>query len=189
MNTQKQTSNPLPQVTPAMIAACKKLLLARTWLSTVEPIVRGYERKILEGLQFTNRREFEKYGEKFPECKLHVITEPKQSYLLADEDFQVYWQLCKLARDAAKLVVEQDDFCPLCVAEHEVSKAERALLDAMKPITTLSADDLSGSLEYWRKGVELCIGAVAAWLKIGNGVGIEVSEQERRDYVDSRMRA
>ena len=44
-----------PELTEPMIEATKTLLAAMAWVRTVRPIVRGYQKKILEKHQFTNK--------------------------------------------------------------------------------------------------------------------------------------
>jgi hypothetical protein len=150
--------------TEDMLSSAKALLMAKAWVATVKPIVEGYQKKILAELQFTNKREVEMLSKRFPEIKEEVILDHDRSYNMSDEDFAIYHKRCKEERDKAKLKVENDDFCPLLVAESMERKARDILIEAMEPISKLKRDDFV-MLEDIYKMEELSLKLLTPFLK------------------------
>jgi len=112
--------------TPDQIRMAEATFTAMAFEQTVRPIVEAYEKAILEKHQF-------KIAKKWEDTRSgsagEIILNPKWAYLLEDSDFSIYNAECKVARDAANLKVEQDDFCPLLVAENLRIQAENALIN------------------------------------------------------------
>lgn len=120
--------------TQRMIDAANAVFVAMAAMQLIEPIVLGYQTEILAKHQWRIRPQWrERLGDK-------VVTDPKQSYLLSEEDFAVFDAECKAARNAANLYVEKDDQCPLCVAEVNLINAQARLMDSMAHVTNLSWD-------------------------------------------------
>lgn len=113
--------------TDEQIQATETLLLAMAHEQTIEPIVTGYQKAILEQHQFhvASRWVGVRGGVD------RIILDPRETYLLNEEDSEVYFRECDLARDSAGLIVEQPGFCPLLVAQNLRVQAEMALLDVM----------------------------------------------------------
>jgi len=148
-------------ITQDMITAAENVFVAMAFAETIRPIVRKYQTRILKRHQYHISPEFTRYGE--PD---KIILNPEDSWLLADADFQVYHAECKKARDAAKLKVENDDFCPLLVAESLQRDAEHALVAAMEPLTGLSADQLlCSALDNYKKYLDLTLKLLAPFVK------------------------
>ena len=131
--------------TEAQIHAAEAVFAAMAMEQTIRPIVETYEKAILVMHQFKIAKKWEdKLGT--PE----VILDPKLSYLLENDDFAIYHEECKQARDAAGLKVEDYDHCPLLVAGHLRIQAEIELLQAISTIPELktfaSANGLSTEL-------------------------------------------
>lgn len=160
---KKSKEEILKMVTSEMIQGANDVCVAQAWVQTVKPIVEGYQKEILGRHQFTNKGEQErlKNSKRGPIAE-RVILNPKDSFLLSDVDFEVYHNECKKARDLANLKVENDEQCPLLVAEWNEIKAKREFIDAMTPITGFTADQATYSLEYFKKAVDLCLGLVAS---------------------------
>lgn len=135
--------------TPEMIAAAETVFLAKAYLALVEPIVTSYKRAILARGKWMTSIE---YGE--DDARFYV-EDPKDAWLLSASDFAAYDAQSKEARDAAGLPVANPEHCPLLVAEDDVRKAERALVDALEPLTKLSADQLlCSSMANYHRFVE-----------------------------------
>ena len=132
--------------TPEMIAAAECVFFSMATEAHVRPIVEGYQKQILENGQWHINPKY--VGQRGTVDR--IILDPRHSYLLSEPDFEAYLQACKRARDAAGLVVDDDEKCPLLVAEDAVRCARRALVDIMEPVTGLSADRLltAGEAKY-----------------------------------------
>ena len=131
--------------TREMINSAKKVFMMMAIVETIKPIVTGYQLESLTKHQFKNIHSGE------------VITKPFQSYLMSDEDYQIYWNECRASRNEAGLQVESDEFCPLLVAEYDVVKAKRELAEVMEPITKIKYDQLAMSLENIEKYFDLTL--------------------------------
>lgn len=137
--------------TPAMIAAAEILWLAMARRDYVEPIVETYKRGILARHRWAPDPE---YG-----ADLTVVLDPKHSYLLSPEHSEIYFRESNEARQDAGLFAQTPDHCPALVAQDDVRKAERAMVDLLEPITGLDADGLICSgLANYKQYVELSLG-------------------------------
>lgn len=150
--------------TADMLSAARAVFMAKAYLGTIEPIVTAYKKEILERHQFTNKGEVELFARRGLPCEERVITENAHLYLLGEEDFLVYLRECNEARKQAGLRVESEEYCPLLVAEHLLVDAERALIEAMRPVTNIAPHQVYG--ENWKKIVDLSLGLLAPF--IGN---------------------
>ena len=92
------------------------------------------------------------------------MRDPKLMYLMLDADFTDYWSKVRQLNEAKGLKTENPDHCPLLVAENLQTKAERALIDAVEPVTGLKADDVLSSknaLENYKKLIDLTLRWIA----------------------------
>jgi hypothetical protein len=122
--------------TPTMVSLAQSVMVAMAFADTIRPIVVGYETDILKNGQWRIRPEFA------DRLNNEIIIDPKRAYLMSDEDALVFHAECKKARDTAGLKVENDEHCPLLVAENLVMQCERALIDEMATITGMSSNNL-----------------------------------------------
>ena len=121
---------------PEMIQAAKTVFMAMAYVETIRPIVEEYERKILAELKPLVRAEWrERLGSE-------PITDPDNAYEMEDSDFDAFFSRCKEEREKAGLLIKDDDFCPLLVAERLLTEAENALVDVMVPVTGIRCKDL-----------------------------------------------
>lgn len=119
-----------------MISAAQAVILSMANLQLIEPKVRAYQMAILEKGQWRIRDQFaERLGKE-------IITEPKQSYLMSNENFFEYDRLCKQARDAAELKVSMPENCPLLEAQTLLSECENALIDTMSDLTKIESKSI-----------------------------------------------
>lgn len=150
--------------TKEMINAAEFVYIAMAWVRTVRPIVRRYQKAILEKYQFKIAARWQGSSHKADE----IILAPEQSYLLEDVDFKVYLDECNQARIKAGLHVDDPEFCPLLVAEEKLIKAEDTLIDVMEPLTGISWDDLMCSeeaIENRKRFVDLTLRLLAPFVK------------------------
>lgn len=150
--------NEIPNITKEMISACETLLIAKAYEGTIREVVENYENKILKENVF-NREERRSNGNK-PDR----ITDQKDAWLMSNDDFLIYNALCKKERDKAGLKVDDDDFCPLLVAEGLTRKAREAFIDIMKPISGIGYKDII-KLEHYKKVTDLNINLVSYYHK------------------------
>ena len=137
--------------TKAMIEAAEQVVVADAVLKVIAPVVDEYERRILEEGQWRVRPEFRGEGRAD-----EAILTSSRSYLMADEDFAVFHERCKEARDRAGLWVADPEQCPKLVAEERLRIAKHALVDAMEPVTQVKAADIfTLPLEQSARFVEL----------------------------------
>lgn len=123
--------------TAEMISTACTLFLAKAFTETIRPIVEGYRKKILDDM-------------KPHTSDGRLITEIEFDWTMGDVLFAEYHARCKKERDAAGLTVENDEHCPLLVAEELERRAQHAFLDAMVPVTKMNWVDVLSS----RKGIE-----------------------------------
>lgn len=155
------------QPTKEMVEAATDVFVAKAFLGTIEPVVRGYQTAILAKGQWRVRPEYQTGFRRRGGAMIgeEVITDPKLSYLMSEEDFALYDAECKKARVEAKLHVEKEEQCPLCVAEHELIKAKQRLIGIMEPITKLSWDRLlCGGVETTEQAVDLTLNLLGPYV-------------------------
>ena len=155
MNTELYYKIPPTQ---DMIAAAKTVFLAKAWTETLRPVVEGYKKAILAKHSWHIAEEWINKG-----MADRVIMEPEHAYLLSDQDFAIYLREVNESRVEAGLEVDNEDHCPLLVAEMQEVNATRALLTAMMPITKIDPNDVYG--EDWNKLTDLTLQLLAPYVK------------------------
>jgi hypothetical protein len=149
------TAKPKFIITDEMKRAAKTVFKTMAFTRIIRPIVEGYQQKILDEIKPKDV------------YKNEVITNPKYSYQMNDADFSVYLRRCNEERIKAKLHVENEEFCPLLVAEDLQRQAERAFVETMEPITHLTADKVlcsKNGLENYAKLIDLSLRLVAPYV-------------------------
>lgn len=141
------------------IKAAQNLMLAMAHLQLVEPIVRGYQREILERHQWHICPTMADVGR-----EQEVITDPKRAYMLADADAAVYYALCDEAKQASGLKLTKPENCPLLEAEGFVLDARRALVAALEPITGVTWDKLMRNFSELPRYIELSLKLMAPFV-------------------------
>jgi len=141
--------------TKAMIEAAQMVFTTMAMVQTVKPIVRGYQKKVLAEHQFIGGHD---------ETDLHVILDPKESWLLNDNDFKVYLDETNEEREKVGLKVDNPEHCPLLVAEHMQIQAEHLLIDSMEPVTKLKAEDIY-NLDHYKRMVDITLRLLVPFVK------------------------
>jgi len=113
-------------ITAEMVAAAEMVLALHAYIRLIEPVVQGYQRKILLDMQARPAKELRQF------FLTRVVLDETQAYLLGDEDRARFIIECNKAREAAGLLVESPEQCPLLVARNHLIDAEGALLAAME---------------------------------------------------------
>ena len=122
-------------------------------LQIVKPIVQGIQNKILEDNRFQNCHE---EGE--------IILEAKHSYLMKDSDFNVYHKQCRMEEDRVGLFVENEEFCPLLVAEESLRRAENDFIDVMGAFIGITRSQINMKLKLRKDFVELNLRFMAGFV-------------------------
>ncbi len=141
--------------TPAMLRAARNVFVAMAYVETIRPVVEGYHQKILDDMKPLVDSRWPDAGQ--------LITSDKRSYLMSDADFQEYFRRAKEERDKAGLKVENNDNCPLLVAEHLQCLAESNLIDTFEPVTRIKSEQLN-VLEQRDKYIDLCLRLLAPFV-------------------------
>ncbi len=151
--------------TRAMIESAKTLLMAMAYVQTIAPTVKAYRKKALDEIKGTNRYDGT------------VVSDIELDYQLTDEDFQRYLALTKKYRDDEGFKVEDDDFCPLLVAEHMVTKAQWAIIESMEEVTGIKQDKLLCSgMENYKKYIDLTLRLLTPFVGTSEEILAEVSQ-------------
>lgn len=148
------------KITQEMKQAAKNVFMAMAFTQTIKPIVRGYQQKIIDELK-------PEISEQFKKHERHTTITPENTYLMNDADFKVYLRRCNEERIKAKLHVDNEEFCPLLVAEDLQRQAERAFIDIMEPITHLTADRVllsKDGLDNYAKLIDLSLRLLAPYV-------------------------
>ena len=111
--------------TPKMIAAAEQVLLATAFEQHVRPVVIAYETAILERLQLRSAPSFLQYGID------KVIRERKETFMLGEDDRDLFLKETFNARDEAKLISSHPEGCPLIEAEILRLGAEQELIKSL----------------------------------------------------------
>jgi hypothetical protein len=119
--------------TPDMVRAAESVFLAKAHLDLIAPIVGAYQR---EALQHINAAAAPRWKDAAP---AGPIQDPALAFLLGDDDFKTYIDRTRRARQAAGLVVDDEEQCPLLVAQALLVQAERELLQAIEPVSGIPA--------------------------------------------------
>lgn len=150
------------------LSAARSLMMAMAHRDYVTPIVTAYQTDILARHRWPKAAKWAEIGsgrEGHEEWMAQPILTPRDTYLLGEVDFAQYMDECRNAQAAAKLVTESRDHCPKLVAEDLVWKAQRALVDAMKPVTGLEWGDITrGTMDQTRKYIELSLKLLAPFV-------------------------
>lgn len=160
--TREQMKNFKPS--PNMIRAAENCFAAMAFTETIRPIVEGYQKKILEEEKYPYSPKMMARHEKAP---ADYISDIRHTYMLREEDAKHYYKRCNEERIKAGLHVDNEEYCPLLVAEHLQMDAEHALIDAMEPVTHITRDmvwQASNAIENLKKLLDLTLRFMAGFV-------------------------
>jgi hypothetical protein len=124
-------------------------------IATIRPVVEGYQRRILQENRWPISPEWTERARPLSASDGFIL-DPKDSYLLDDENSAKYFALCASARTAVGLTVARPGNCPLLEAESALVQAQHLLLKEMESASPLTLElALSSTMENYRKAVEL----------------------------------
>ena len=155
--------------TDTMINAAKAVFVSMATIETVKPIVMDIQRRLLDEGKY-------QYDQKWSERARgegDYIIDPRQSYLMGDEDARRYFDLLNKEIKKSGFDVE-DDYCPLLMAESALVDAKRNLIISMEPVITpltgLTYEKILGSKDCMKNindFVELTLKMLAPYVKGG----------------------
>lgn len=156
--------------TKKMIEAAKACFIAIAHLKTIEPVVLGYQKKILQENNFLYSMGPHS-GEK--------ITEPQSSYMMSNENFDMYLELNKIERERLGMAVMEKDYCPLNIAQNKARGAKLDLVNIMEPFTGIDGYSvINYSLEAYDKIVELTLNLFAAYFHENNITVLDINQHK-----------
>lgn len=141
------------------IQAARTLMVAMANEQMVEPIVRGYQRAILERHQWRVCPTMADMT-----CGVEIVTDPKLAYLMRDEDAAIYYAECDKAKEASGLKVTKAEHCPLLEAQSDVLGARRDLVAALEPATGVTWDMLMRKFSDMPRYIELSLKLLAPFV-------------------------
>lgn len=130
--------------TKEMLQATETLLRSMAIVQTITPIVHGYQKKNLDAILPINNR-----GK--------LITDLNNTYKMNNKDFTTWTNLNNTDRIIAKLYVNNPEYCPLLIAQDLQRQAENLFIEAMLPITGITAARLNIKIGYRQKMIDLSL--------------------------------
>lgn len=118
----------IPKISKELSQAVADYLVAKAWVETIKPVIDKINQ---DWLDLHKPKAAEEWGMNT------VITRPFDTYLMEEEQFLVYVADTAKAKREAGFKIEEDDICPLGVAEHNVIKAEWRILKSSECLTNI----------------------------------------------------
>jgi hypothetical protein len=148
--------------TPEMIRANDELLLAKSKVAALKPIVMWYKSEILAEGKWSRCKDMAGlFGDE-------LVLDPLDVYLMSEEDQAAFQMQCNAARDnfGPSFAVEPPFQCPLIAAEDSVVKAQHALIKAMEVHGKKSVDALLLlGIDAYKEYVQECSQLLAPYVK------------------------
>lgn len=151
--------------TTAQIQAAQNLMLAMAHQDLVEPIVKAYQRGILERNQWKICPTMAEPG-----GENEIIKDPENAYLMNDADSARYFQYCHEAQIASGLKVSKPEHCPLLEARSLVVDARRALVKSMERETGMTWELLMNNFSKLPRYIDLTLKLLAPFVGTGQEV-------------------
>ncbi|STO91552.1 hypothetical protein [Fluoribacter dumoffii] len=153
MKTNKKEFHP----TTEMLQTAQEYLQAEAYYITIEPIIKGIQQALLTESQYRHRETNK------------VITNPKDTWLMGDIDFTQYSNLLH-HRYLENGFQPKYGYCPLLVAEDELRKAGKKLINSLHSITGLSAMDVINAkdgkgLAHFKDFIEVSLRLLVPYLE------------------------
>jgi hypothetical protein len=126
-------------------------------VDTIRPIVQQIQQSVLDKHKFKVDPKNKRIAD-----GVKVITKIQHDYLMSDDDFKVYHNECRILEDEKNLKVDNPEFCPLLVAEHDLIKAQHLLIDAFGPMFGITSSNLYG--DHREKFLDLTLRLMAKYV-------------------------
>lgn len=145
----------MPTITPELSLATAQYITAQATCETLEPIITGLQRALLQTYQFRCAEEWRLATPELPA----FVTDPRQTYLMDDTDFGLYSAKLHQAYLAHGFKINYG-YCPLLIAQHNLSRAARQMVDAAEYFTGLSYDTLLCRFDLHEQFLKTLVGLV-----------------------------
>jgi hypothetical protein len=122
-----------PTITSELKSAVKAVLIAKAYTETIRPTIEKIKKDALMSKVFMIAERWTNHPSG-RNAEVKRIIEPKEAYLLNDEDANEYFALCHAAYIAAGFNVPAFGYCPLLMAENTEREALRIMVEASKYI-------------------------------------------------------
>lgn len=150
MNEDITPQEIMTRITPAMREAARNYCRLKADAARIRKQIDAEQLKILLADDF-------RYDELSDELAGQRITTVKHVWMMSEADFTKYEAECRKMRARLGYKV-QDGECPALIAENEVRKAQRNLLNVCEPITLgLTYDQLTGKLDLLEQMTECLV--------------------------------
>jgi len=136
-----------------MVQAAQSIFETMAIEQTIRPIVEECQRKVLERIN-----PFEYRSGK-------PITDIKKAWLMDDDDFVKYIELCNKEYAKKNVHATKPEFCPLLEIENLKMQAEHLLIEEMEPITHINIDQATNNMEHYHELVNLTLRLLAPFVK------------------------
>lgn len=146
------------QPTTAQFNALTALQSARAEVARLQAICLPIRRQVLAERVWLESDEWTDS----PEVGRARITDPRNAWLMDDQDHSAYLAEVQQRQEAAGAPLLPGGFCPLLVAEQDLRLAEYALIDSFASETGLTSTATRADLAVHTRAVVLCEKALTA---------------------------
>lgn len=151
--------------TPDMISAAKSVFQAMTLVQTIEPIVKGCQKKILEKHKFKVSEEWLKHERIGGRVKNGIITDLDDVFMMKEDDFNIYLKELHVEHKKHGFEVKKIGNCPYLEADYILTKAKTLLCLVMEPVTNITKDQvLNCGLDEYYEYIDLCLKLLAPFV-------------------------
>lgn len=149
------------------IKVMQSLFEAVAYQETIRSIIEPLQQEIVDKYKFKTSQEWvdkrASVNEDFTERV--VITTPKHMYLADDDDFNIYLKELERGYERVKCLPKKKGNCPLLEAESFVRDVKREVADYFEPYTGMNYNQISYSLESYKKYFDLLMQLFAPKIK------------------------
>ena len=132
------------------IDATKDILVWESIVGTIKPIVDTYSRDILHKHDF-------RVSDRFSDTiDFKIIREPNHTYLMDNDDYEIYADLIEDAKDKHGFGALPDDYCPYLIAESKLTDARNRLGKLMGDVVGIDYNEIY-ILEHRKRMVDMSL--------------------------------
>ena len=159
-----------PTITAELKNAVKTVLVAKAYTETIRPTIEKIKKDALLSKDFMISERWTNHPSG-RNAEVKRITDPKEAYLLNDEDANEYFAICHAAYIVAGFQVPAFGYCPLLMAESVERDALSVMVQASKYIVAplgfgeAEMERMTYKLEWMRQYEKATIGMVCSQYK------------------------
>lgn len=156
------------------VQLAKVVLEKSAHVTRIRPVVRAYQNRILSEHRWMNTGEFKilEINGMEHEFQEKIVCDPEESYLLSEEDFNEYQQLCyqECVKVGLSARASSGEYCPLMIAEYEERCAKKEFMTYVVTYFPgydgISADKMMAfSMEKFDALLNDCLNLIREYLK------------------------